>query len=206
MMPSWKWLQRHAAPEPGQPVKMVVGLGNPGQRYARSRHNVGFQVVDRVARANDLVFSRKRFRAQIAEANRTGERVILVKPQTFMNSSGEAVGKLYTYYRIAPENLLVIYDDLDLPLGKIRLRPKGSSGGHHGMESIISHIHTSGFPRLRMGIGRPNPEADINHVLGAFLPEERRVMEKAIDRAAEAVGTWVKEGMDTAMNKFNSDS
>lgn len=204
-MPSLKWFRRHNAPEDGHPVKMIVGLGNPGARYAHSRHNVGFQVADRFGREHALSFSRKRFRADIAEANRMGQRVIVAKPQTFMNSSGEAVGKLFAFYRVAPQDLLVIYDDLDLPLGKTRLRPKGSAGGHHGMESIISHIHSTDFPRLRVGIGRPNPDADVDHVLGAFSPQERQVMEEAIGRAADAVGVWLAEGLDAAMNKFNSD-
>ena len=202
-MPSFRWLKRHGAPEQAQDIKLIVGLGNPGARYAHSRHNAGFLIADRFARAHELDFARKRFNAQIAEGAVAGQRVMVAKPQTFMNSSGEAVGKLYAFYKIAPHDLLVIYDDLDLPLGKLRLRADGSSGGHHGMESIIARIGTSDFPRLRIGIGRPNPDADIDHVLGNFDPEERDIMNETFTRAADAIDMWLKDGIDKAMNRFN---
>ncbi len=182
---------------------MIIGLGNPGQRYARSRHNVGFLVVDRFAHSHALEFSRKRFNAALAEGVVAGARVIVGKPQTFMNSSGEAVGKLFAFFKIAPQHLLVIYDDLDLPLGKIRLRANGSSGGHHGMESIIARIGTSDFPRLRIGIGRPNPDADVDHVLGDFEPEEHAVMNETFSHAADAVDVWLADDITGAMNRFN---
>ncbi len=182
---------------------MIIGLGNPGARYAHSRHNVGFMVADRFARAHALDFARRRFNARLAEGVLAGARVIVAKPQTFMNSSGIAVARLCAFYKIAPADLLVIYDDLDLPLGKIRLRPKGSAGGHHGMESILAHLGSSDFPRLRVGIGRPNPDADIDHVLGAFTDDERAVMEETLTRAAAAVEVWVQEGLEAAMNQFN---
>lgn len=204
-MPSLRWLQRHGAPEQVQPLKLIVGLGNPGPRYARSRHNVGFQVVEEVARAHRIEFSRKRFNAHLAEGTVAGERVILAKPQTFMNLSGDAVAKLVAFYKVPPNRLLVVYDDLDLPLGKIRLRPQGSAGGHHGMESIVARIGRTDFPRLRIGIGRPNPEADVDHVLGAFSGEERRAMDEVIPRAARAVETWLSHGIDAAMNEFNKE-
>jgi PTH1 family peptidyl-tRNA hydrolase len=120
-----------------------------------------------------------------------------------MNSSGEAVGKLFAFYKIAPADLLVVYDDLDLPLGKMRLRPQGSAGGHHGMESIIARIGTSDFARLRVGIGRPNPDDDIDHVLGVFNHAERAAMDETFACAVEAIEVWVREGIDNAMNKFN---
>lgn len=202
-MPSLRWLKRHGAPEEAADIVLIAGLGNPGARYARSRHNVGFIIVDRLARSHDLQFSRKRFNAEIAEGQVGGRRVILAKPQTFMNASGDAVGKLYAFYKIAPSDLLVVYDDLDLPLGKLRLRADGSSGGHHGMESIIARIGTSDFPRLRVGIGRPNPDADIDHVLGSFEPEERAVMEETWTRAVDAIDVWLTAGIARAMNEFN---
>lgn len=202
-MPSLRWLKRHGAPEEAADIVLIAGLGNPGARYARSRHNVGFIIVDRLARSHDLQFSRKRFNAEIAEGQVGGRRVILAKPQTFMNASGDAVGKLYAFYKIAPSDLLVVYDDLDLPLGKLRLRADGSSGGHHGMESIIARIGTSEFPRLRVGIGRPNPDADIDHVLGSFEPEERAVMEETWTRAVDAIDVWLTAGIARAMNEFN---
>jgi peptidyl-tRNA hydrolase, PTH1 family len=202
-MPSLRWLTRHGALEQAQQIRLVVGLGNPGVRYANSRHNAGFMVVERFASEHGFAFSRKRFNAQFVEGNLEGKRVMLAKPQTFMNSSGEAVGKLYSFYKIAPEDLLVVYDDLDLPLGKIRMRSLGSSGGHHGMESIIGHIGTSAFPRLRIGIGRPNPEADIDHVLGSFDASEQKAMNETCDRAAKAIDAWLAEGISVAMNQFN---
>ena len=202
-MPSLRWLIRHKAPQVPQHIKLIVGLGNPGTRYARSRHNVGFMIADRFARAHALTFARKRFNAQIAEGDIAGKRVMIAKPQTFMNMSGEAVGKVFAFYKIAPHDLLVIYDDLDLPLGKMRLRPKGSAGGHHGMESIIARIGTSDFPRLRIGIGRPSPDADVDHVLGSFDADERAVMDETLARAVEAIGVWVVEGIESAMNRFN---
>jgi PTH1 family peptidyl-tRNA hydrolase len=202
-MPSLRWLRRHGAPEQAQQIKLIVGLGNPGARFANSRHNIGFMIADRFARAHDLAFSRKRFNAQIAEGTVAAQRVLLAKPQTFMNASGEAVGKLFAFYKVAPHDLLVIYDDLDLPLGKMRLRSRGSSGGHHGMESIIARVGASDFPRLRVGIGRPNPDADIDHVLGSFDEDEREVMDETLARAVEAVDVWLARGIAAGMNQFN---
>ncbi len=203
-MPSLRWLRRHGALEHAQQIRLVVGLGNPGVRYARSRHNVGFMVADRFAHAHRLAYARRRFEAQLAEGQVAGHRVIVAKPQTFMNLSGAAVGKLYAFYKVAPQDLLVVYDDLDLPLGKLRLRPRGSAGGHHGMESIIAHIGTSDFPRLRIGIGRPNPDADVDHVLGHFAHDELPVMQDMIARATEAVQVWMADGISAAMNRFNA--
>jgi peptidyl-tRNA hydrolase, PTH1 family len=202
-MPSLRWLIRHGAPTAPQHIKLIVGLGNPGGRYAHSRHNVGFLVADRFARAHGFGWSRKRFNAELAEGSINSVRVMVVKPQTFMNLSGEAVGKLFAFYKIDPNDLLVVYDDLDLPLGKMRLRPKGGAGGHHGMESIISRVGTSDFPRLRVGIGRPNPNADIEHVLSNFEGDERILMDETFARAAEAIEVWVGQGIDKAMNAYN---
>jgi peptidyl-tRNA hydrolase, PTH1 family len=202
-MPSFRWLKRHGALEAPQQIKLIVGLGNPGARYANSRHNIGFMIADRFARAHEFDFARKRFNAQIAEGSIAGHRILLAKPQTFMNSSGEAVGKLFAFYKIASHDLLVVYDDLDLPLGKMRLRSRGSSGGHHGMESIVARVGTSDFPRLRVGIGRPNPDADIDHVLGSFDADERTMMDETFARAADAIDVWLADGITVAMNKFN---
>ena len=202
-MPSLRWLLRHGAHTAPTEMKLIVGLGNPGARYARSRHNVGFLVAEQFARAHDLAFARKRFNAELAEGNVAGARVLIAKPQTFMNLSGDAVGKLFAFYKIAPPDLLVVYDDLDLPLGKMRLRPKGGAGGHHGMESIIARVGTSDFPRLRVGIGRPDPNADIDHVLGDFAADERGVMNDTFVRAADALGVWLAAGLNAAMNQFN---
>jgi PTH1 family peptidyl-tRNA hydrolase len=202
-MPTLRWLKRHGAPDAPTQIKLIVGLGNPGARYARNRHNVGFMIVEQFADAHHWRFARKRFNAEIAEGNLDGVRVMLAKPQTFMNLSGEAVSKLVAFYKIAPHDLLVVYDDLDLPLGKLRLRPKGSAGGHHGMESIIARLSTTDFPRLRVGIGRPTPADDIDHVLGNFEEDERAVMEETFARAVQAIAVWVTDGIEKAMNKFN---
>ncbi len=202
-MPSLRWLKRHGAPEVPQNFKLIVGLGNPGARYSNSRHNIGFLITERFARTHSLDFARKRFNAQIAEGTLREQRILLCKPQTFMNSSGEAVGKLFAFYKIAPHDMLIVYDDLDLPLGKMRLRSRGSSGGHHGIESIIAHIGTSDFPRLRVGIGRPNPDADIDHVLGNFDDDERTVMDVTCSLAVDAIDVWLVQGITAAMNKFN---
>jgi len=202
-MPSLRWLIRHGAADAPTQIKLIAGLGNPGVRYARSRHNVGFMVVEKFAHAHALAFARKRFNAEIAEGNVGETRVMLAKPQTFMNLSGDAIGKLFAFYKIAPSDLLVVYDDLDLPLGKMRMRPKGGAGGHHGMESIIARIGTSEFPRLRVGIGRPNPNTDIDHVLGDFEGDERALMDETFARATDAIQAWLREGLTKAMNKFN---
>ena len=202
-MPSFRWLKRHGAAETPQNIKLIVGLGNPGVRYANSRHNIGFMIVERFARAHELEFARKRFNAQIAEGSVGEQRVLIAKPQTFMNASGDAVGKLFAFYKVAPHDLLVIYDDLDLPLGKMRLRSRGSSGGHHGMESIIARVGKSDFPRLRVGIGRPDPDADIDHVLGSFDADDRAVMDETFARAVDAIDAWLADGITVAMNKFN---
>ena len=202
-MPSLRWLKRHNAPTEPQNIKLIVGLGNPGLRYAHSRHNVGFMVIEQFARAHELKFSRKRFNAEIAEGAIGGTRVMVAKPQSFMNLSGEAVGKLFKFYKIAPDDLIVVYDDLDLPLGKMRMRPQGGAGGHHGMESIIAHIGTSDFARLRLGIGRPNPDADIDHVLGNFEGDERKLMDETFGNAADAIEVWLVDGINAAMNRYN---
>ncbi len=202
-MPSLRWLKRRGAPEAPTHLKLIVGLGNPGTRYAHSRHNVGFMIVERFAHAHGLGFARRRFNAELAEGEIDGMRTMVAKPQTFMNLSGEAVGKLFKFYKIAPHDLIVVYDDLDLPLGKMRMRPKGSAGGHHGMESIIARIGTSDFPRLRVGIGRPNPDADIDHVLSNFEGDERKLMDETFARAADAIDAWLADGINAAMNKFN---
>lgn len=203
-MPSLRWLRRHGAPEQAQRIKLIAGLGNPGVRYAHSRHNIGFMIADRFAKAHEMKFLRRRFNAEVAEGEVAGTRVIVIKPRTFMNSSGEAVAKFFSFYKVAPQDLLVIYDDLDLPLGRLRLRPRGSAGGHHGMESIIARIGTTDFPRLRVGIGRPNPDADIDHVLGEFDEDEFRVMNETLERSVQAIDVWLAGGIAKAMNEFNS--
>lgn len=205
---STKWLARKlgrgdAVLDSYKPMKLIVGLGNPGLKYARNRHNVGFMVLSHLAHAERVEFNRQRFNAQLAEVTLGGERVLLLKPQTYMNASGSAVGKLAAFYRVPRTQVMVVYDDLDLPLGKLRLRANGSSGGHHGMESIINTLGGSDIPRLRVGIGRPDPKQDVGHVLGNFSEEEQSVLDDVLDRAEQALRVWVTDGIVRAMNLFN---
>jgi PTH1 family peptidyl-tRNA hydrolase len=183
---------------------LIVGLGNPGREYARNRHNVGFHCLGRLARAHDLAFGRRKKRAQIAEGTIAGQRVMLAMPQTFMNESGRAVGPLTHFYKVELERLLVIYDDLDLPPGAIRIRPGGGSGGHKGMRSIIQHLGSQEFARLRVGIGRPPGRMDpADYVLQDLNTDEEELFEESFDRAVAAIETWLREGLEEAMSRHN---
>ena len=195
---------RLGARQAGAPPKLIVGLGNPGEKYERTRHNVGFWCVERLARDHSIGLSQRRRKAVIGEGLIDGQNVVLAKPRTFVNRSGEAVGYLLARYRASPDDLLVITDDMDLPPGKIRLRPGGSAGGHKGIKSIVEAIGTQDFARVRVGIGRPTTGVgDIEHVLGTMSPEERDSVQKAVERAADATITVLTEGMTVAMNRFN---
>ncbi len=187
-------------------MKLVIGLGNPGTQYGQTRHNIGFRVVDLLA-ANYGWNWERRGRAMIASGSISPEKVVLVKPLTYMNNSGEAVGELVHWYKLPPEALLVIYDELDLPIGKVRLRAKGSAGGHKGLDNIIRHLHTNQFPRLRIGIGRPaNHRIEtINYVLGIPPTDERTLLDIAEQRATEAVPLIIQNGLEAAMNSINLD-
>jgi PTH1 family peptidyl-tRNA hydrolase len=184
---------------------LVVGLGNPGDEYAAHRHNVGFRVVDALAHAHGLAFSRdKGARARVAGGHISGRPVILAKPQTFMNASGQAVSRLSRSQGIPPEAILVVYDDLDLPLGRLRLRPEGGSGGHQGMRSIIDALGTQAFPRLRVGIDRPPGKMDpADYVLHPFGSEQKPLIGEAVERAVAAVELWLSAGIVAAMDEFN---
>jgi PTH1 family peptidyl-tRNA hydrolase len=185
-------------------VKLIVGLGNPGPRYRNTRHNVGFEVVDCLAARWRAEFNRERHRALMAEASVQGSKVILLKPLTFMNRSGETLRSALDYTETALQDVLVIVDDVNLPLGRLRLRTEGSAGGHNGLRSIISHVGTEEFPRLRLGVGAQQQGGDLaGHVLSTFRAEERPELLKAIERAADAVETWLAQGMATAMNTYN---
>jgi PTH1 family peptidyl-tRNA hydrolase len=187
-------------------MRLVIGLGNPGAQYEHTRHNIGFRVVDMLA-ANYGWKWERRNRAMLASGTIGPEKVVLVKPLTYMNHSGEAVRELVHWYKLQPEDLLVIYDDLDLPTGKVRLRAKGSAGGHNGLDNIIRHLHTNQFPRLRIGIGRPTNHRveTINYVLGIPPAEERTLLEIAEQRATEAVSMIIQKGLEMAMNSINLD-
>lgn len=185
-------------------MKLIVGLGNPGKRYERTRHNVGFSVVDRLAFRNGLKLNEKRDQALIVEWSVDGERVVLAKPQTFMNRSGTAVRDLLDEYHGSADDLVVVYDDLDLPLGRIRLRGHGSAGGHRGILSILEHLPSAGFFRVRVGIGRPPEGADaVDFVLSPFNDQESAKAERSVERAREAVESLLKDGPRHAMELYN---
>lgn len=191
-------------------LKLIVGLGNPGRQYAAHRHNIGFQCVDLLARRHGLDVDKLQSGAFTGQGwlARAGERrkVLLVKPQTYMNLSGRAVGQLLRFFRVDPADLLVIHDDLDLDPGRIRLRPGGSSGGQNGIKSIIEHLGTQEFGRLRVGVGRPPGRMDpAAYVLQPFsAAEEQEIMGVVRERAADAAELWFWEGMTAAMNRFNA--
>jgi len=184
---------------------LIVGLGNPGAEYAHTRHNVGFMLAELLVRRWRVEWSAgRKFQSRLAKAEYDGRPVIFCEPQTFMNLSGEAVGALVGFYRLPPARLLVAVDDADLPLGEIRLRPGGSSGGHHGLESIEQHLGSREFARLRIGIGRKDGKREITgHVLGRLNPSEMTVMEKILTRAADQVECWLTHGLQKAMSQFN---
>ncbi|NLD73342.1 MAG: aminoacyl-tRNA hydrolase [Chloroflexi bacterium] len=190
---------------PSSGAYLIVGLGNPERRYAANRHNIGFQCVDVLAERHDIAVTRKRFNALLGEGRIGGERVALLKPQTFMNDSGRAVAPARRWYKASPERILVIYDDLDLPLGKLRIRQGGSSGGHHGINSIIESLGSADFVRLRVGIGRPpRGRGDpVDYVLNDFGPDQVPVIEETRERVAEAVGVILAQGVTQAMNDYN---
>jgi PTH1 family peptidyl-tRNA hydrolase len=187
-------------------VKLIVGLGNPGLRYARTRHNVGFDTVDVFAARRGWSFDARRHRSLIASGQVGPEKVLLAKPQTYMNDSGGAVGELLRFYKLDPaSDLLVVCDDLDLPLARIRLRLRGAAGGQHGLESIIRHLGTTNFARLKIGIGRPvhGRDENVDFLLSMPRGDERIALDAAIECAADAVQVWLAEGPEVAMNQFN---
>lgn len=185
-------------------MKIFVGLGNPTPEYAATKHNVGFMLADRLANELSADIWREKFNSLVAESFFDGEKVLIVKPQTFMNLSGESVAPIVNFYKIGVENLVVAHDDMDLPLGMIRLRPKGSGGGHHGVESIIQHIGTQNFPRIRIGVGRPPENWSVNsHVLSPFNQNDSKIISDALDELVPAVLSIFNDGIDNAMNKFN---
>lgn len=202
MRPRWC-----AAPAPGvNGVKLIIGLGNPGAEYRETRHNAGFMVTDCLAERRKWPWRlEKKFFAEIADGTLDGRRVVLAKPQTFMNLSGKAAGELARYLKAALPDVLVLVDDADLPLGSLRLRAEGSAGGHHGLESVETHLGSRAYARLRLGVARPNQgRRDIaGHVLGCFDHEELAVWKKVLQRAVGQVECWAAEGIAPAMTKFN---
>lgn len=191
----------HQMPSTGS-VRLVTGLGNPGRKYERTRHNIGFMVIDELGRRWNAEASRSRFQGQVAEARFDNARIVLLKPQTYMNDSGLAIRQALQWYKVPVDQSLVVYDDLDLPFGTLRIRPGGGSGGHNGLKSTIAQLGTEQIPRLRVGIGRSD-KAVIAHVLSPFSPEERASLDGTIDRAVDAVETWIRYGVFDTMNLIN---
>jgi PTH1 family peptidyl-tRNA hydrolase len=186
-------------------VKVMIGLGNPGKKYEDTRHNAGFLAIDKISEKWAIPTQQNKFRALVGEGRIDGEKVLLVKPQTYMNLSGESVAEVLKFYKLVPDDLVVIYDDLDLPCGQLRLREKGSAGGHNGIKSIIQHVGTQEFKRIKIGIGRPEPGRSVSdYVLQPFSAAERSVIAEAVSFAAEAAAMWASEPFPKVMNHFNS--
>ena len=188
----------------GVEFTLIVGLGNPGPKYAANRHNAGFRFVGRLGSELGVAFDKRKSQARLALGDFDGQRLVLAQPQTYMNESGRAVASLAHFYKVRPERLLVAYDDLDLPPGTLRLRPGGGSGGHKGMRSIIQHLGTQEFPRLRIGVGRPPGRMDpAAYVTQDFSADEEALLEETLERAVHAVQLWLREGIDAAMSQHN---
>ncbi|MBF4695624.1 aminoacyl-tRNA hydrolase [Fusibacter ferrireducens] len=182
---------------------VIVGLGNPGKQYQQTRHNVGFNVIDVLSEKLSIRVDKIKYKAVIGEGQYQGEKIMLVKPQTFMNLSGESVMKIMSYFDLQMENLVVIYDDIDTELGKLRIRKKGSAGTHNGMRNIIYLLQKDDFPRVRIGIGKPERGDLKDFVLKRFSPDEKLLMDDTISRAAEATLAIIREDVDKAMNLYN---
>jgi len=190
-------------------MKLIIGLGNPGRAYANNRHNIGFIGINHLARSQGIKFDRKQGLARIGSGKVAGSEVVLAKPQTYMNQSGESVSRLVKKFNISLDELIIIHDDLDLPLGKIRISHASSSGGHKGINSIVQELGSQDFIRLRVGVGRPTEASEdeiIAYVLSDFTPEQRKAISPVIPRVTEAILCLLTEGLVPAMNKYNRDS
>ena len=185
---------------------IIAGLGNPGARYEMTRHNAGFLAMDLLAIEDGFTIKKLKHHALVADVNIDGKRCLVMKPQTMMNNSGEAVGEAARFYKIPPENIIIVYDDISLDVGKMRIRRKGSAGGHNGIKSIISHLSSENFPRIKIGVGKkPNPEYDlVSWVLGRFPKEQEPELKTALENAVKAVHLIVSGKTDEAMNLYNS--
>ena len=184
-------------------MKLIVGLGNPGSEYARTRHNAGFMVLDRLAARNAISGVKARFHAGVLEGSVAGQRCMLMQPMTYMNRSGLSVGEAMTFYKLAIEDLLIVVDDIALPCGRIRIRKDGGAGGHNGLADIERALGTKAYPRLRIGIDAPGRVPQADYVLGRFSDAQVTLLTPAIDKACDAIECWGKDGIDAAMNRFN---
>ncbi|KGF08763.1 peptidyl-tRNA hydrolase [Clostridiales bacterium S5-A14a] len=183
---------------------IIVGLGNPGRKYENTRHNLGFITIDRLASKHDIKVDKIKFKALVGDGRIAGQKVLLVKPQTYMNLSGESVREVANFYKVEPDEIIVIYDDLDLPLGNLRIRKSGSAGTHNGMKSVVYQLKSDQFPRVRIGIGQNGDKDIIDFVIGGFRKEEVPILEDTVDKAVMAIESMISETVDIAMNKYNS--
>ena len=183
---------------------IIAGLGNPGKKYENTRHNMGFQTIDRLADKHGLKTDKIKFKSLVGEGRIAGQKVLLLKPQTYMNLSGEAIRDAMNFYKLDPENLIVIYDDLDIPAGSLRIRKSGSAGTHNGMRSVVYQLNSDQFPRIRVGIGKEQKGDIVNFVIGNVTKDEIEPLEQAIDTAVLAIESILDEGIDKAMNKYNT--
>ncbi len=201
-----KWKNRRATTPSGAPEYLIAGLGNPGPKYEYTRHNAGFLCIDLLAQQLSVKIDRIKFKSIVADVAIEGRRCLLMKPQTFMNNSGEAVRDAANFYKIPPEHVIILFDDISLPPGKLRIRRKGSDGGHNGIKSIIYLLNSDQFPRVKLGVGaKPHPDYDLaDWVLSPFQKDELPRMKEAMEKACEAVRLIVQDDMDHAMNLYNS--
>ncbi|MGB3571850.1 MAG: aminoacyl-tRNA hydrolase [Phormidesmis sp.] len=190
--------------------RLIVGLGNPGQKYDRTRHNIGFEIIDALAKSfpDVSLVVNKRFQGETGEFRNVKARTVLLKPTTYMNKSGQSIRAVLDWYKLDPSAVLVVYDDMDLPTGRLRMRLSGGAGGHNGMKSIIAHLGTKEFPRLRVGVGSADKSSDpdgavVSHVLGRFSPEDRKIVDAVIPMAVDAIDLSLRKGVERSMNLYN---
>ena len=183
---------------------IIAGLGNPGKKYENTRHNIGFITIDSLASKHNITVDKLKFKALVGEGRISGQKVILVKPQTYMNLSGESVQEVMNFYKVDPQNLIVIYDDIDIDLGTLRIRKSGSAGTHNGMRSIVQHINSTDFPRIRIGMGGPSKGDLVDFVIGGMSKAESEVLKETVDNATEAIDCIIESGIDMSMNRFNT--
>lgn len=184
-------------------MHIIVGLGNPGKKYEKTRHNVGFRVIDELSKRNSICVKKEKFNALIGEGLINREKVVLVKPLTFMNLSGDAVYTIFNFYKVDPEDIIIVYDDIDIPLGNIRIRKQGGPGTHNGMKSVCNSLKTKDFPRIRVGVGNDGSDL-VNYVIGKVPKEEQRILRDSISKAAISIENILEYGIDIAMNMDNS--
>lgn len=188
----------------GEKMYLIVGLGNPEEEYDKTRHNMGFHAINKLAKQYQIEITKKKFKGLYGTGEIENQKVILLKPQTYMNLSGESIQEVANYYHIPVENILVIYDDMDIDIGKVKIRKKGGAGSHNGMKSIVNHLKSENFPRIRIGIGTPKDKSDsIYYVIGPIPKEEQEILDQATTKAKDAISEILKSGIDVAMNQFN---